>query len=353
LGQEIYTALKFTWRNPWNRVLWGLRKNCAMMPTLLKFHRRPGWTLVELLVVIAIIAVIIGLLIPAVQKGREVANRVWCSNNLKNLGLALHSYHGVYGKFPAGALGPRPGFPQFDGLKRHGLGTFLLPYLEQELLFKQYRLDVSWCDPPNQPVVINQLPMWQCPSAEANRIQDGALITVTPPAVDLFSGNAACGDYAGMLGVHPELVARAVINPPGGPRDVAGYYEGVRVINGTRRFADILDGTSRTILMAECAGRPQLWQGRKKVPDKWLTGGPWASRSLLWCRGATQDGTDFYGQCAINCTNDREIYSFHPGGANAVFADASVRFLSDDMPIHILAALVTRDGGQIVSATDY
>jgi prepilin-type N-terminal cleavage/methylation domain-containing protein/prepilin-type processing-associated H-X9-DG protein len=314
---------------------------------------RRGFTLVELLVVIAIIAVLIGLLIPAVQKVREAANRIQCSNNLKNLGLALHNYHGVNRKFPPGALGKRAGFPQFDGLPGHGLGTFLLPYIEQESLFQQYRRDVSWFDPPNQPVVTKQLPVWQCPSAEANRIQDGSLITVTPPATELFNGYAACGDYAGMLGVHPELVARGVIDPPGGPRDVAGYYSGVFEQNATRRFDDILDGTSETILMAECAGRPQLWQGRKKVPNVWLTGGPWASRNLLWGRGATQDGSAFYGKCAINCTNDREVYSFHPGGANAVFADGSVQFLTEGTSIRVLAALITRAGGEVVSAGDF
>jgi prepilin-type N-terminal cleavage/methylation domain-containing protein/prepilin-type processing-associated H-X9-DG protein len=314
---------------------------------------RRGFTLVELLVVIAIIAVLMGLLIPAVQKVREAANRIQCSNNLKNLGLALHNYHDVNRKFPPGALGKRAGFPQFDGLPSHGLGTFLLPHLEQDSLFRQYRLDVSWFDPPNQPVVTKQLPVWQCPSAEANRIQDGSLITVTPPVIELFNGYAACGDYAGILGVHPELVARGVIVPPEGPRDVAGYYSGVFEQNATRRFADILDGTSRTILMAECAGRPQLWQGRKKVPNVWLTGGPWASRSLLWGRGATQDGSAFYGKCAINCTNDREVYSFHPGGANAVFADGSVQFLTEGMSINVLAALITRAGGEVVSAGDF
>jgi prepilin-type N-terminal cleavage/methylation domain-containing protein/prepilin-type processing-associated H-X9-DG protein len=315
--------------------------------------RRRGFTLIELLVVIAIIAVLIGLLLPAVQKVREAAARMKCANNLKQLGLGLHNYHDAHLTFPPGARGPRAGFPQFDSLKHHGLGTALLPYVEQESLFRQYRWDVSWFDPPNQSVVTKQLPVWQCPSAEANRIQDGSLITVTPPAMDLFDGYAACGDYAGMLGVHPELVARGVIDPPGGPRDMAGYYSGVFEQNATRRFDDILDGTSRTILMAECAGRPQLWQGRKKVPNVWLTGGPWASRSLLWGRGATQDGSAFYGKCAINCTNDREVYSFHPGGANAVFADGSVQFLTEGMSIRVLAALITRAGGEVVSAGDF
>jgi prepilin-type N-terminal cleavage/methylation domain-containing protein/prepilin-type processing-associated H-X9-DG protein len=323
------------------------------MPQFLTTARRRGLTLIELLVVIAIIAVLIGLLLPAVQKVREAANRMACANNLKNLGLALHNYHGDHGKFPPGAVGPFGGFPQFDGLKHHGLGMYLLPYLEQQALASQYRRDASWFDPPNQPVVNTQLKIWQCPSAQANRIMDGSLPTVAPPSEDRFNGTAACGDYAGMNRVDAELVRRGLIDPLLGPRDLLGNYEGVFQVNETRRLADILDGTSQTIFMAECAGRPALWQGRKPVPNVWLTGGPWASRNLLWGRGATPDGTAFYGPCAINCTNDREVYSFHTSGANVVFADGSVRFLRADIGIRVFARLVTRAGGEVVSDGDF
>ena len=115
----------------------------------------------------------------------------------------------------------------------------------------------------------------------------------------------------------------------------------------------IPDGTSNTIMMAECAGRPQLWQGRQPVPNVWLTGGPWASRNLLWGRGATQDGTAFYGECAINCTNDREVYSFHHDGANAVFADGSERYLKATIDIQVFARLATRAGGEVVPDGDF
>jgi prepilin-type N-terminal cleavage/methylation domain-containing protein/prepilin-type processing-associated H-X9-DG protein len=315
---------------------------------------RRGFTLIELLVVIGIIAVLIGLLLPAVQKVREAANRIACANNLKNLGLALHNYHGDQGTFPPGAVGPiGPSFPQYLKLKHHGLGTYLPPYLEQQTLANQYRWDVSWFDPPNQPVVNTQLKIWQCPSAQANRIRDGSLPTVTPPPGERFNGTAACGDYAGMHRVDPELVGRGLIDPPSGPRDDMGNYEGVFPVNHTRRLADILDGTSHTILMAECAGRPELWSGRSLVANLWLTGAPWASRNLLWCRGATPDGTAFYGPCAVNCTNDREVYSFHASGANVVFADGSVHFLSADIDIRVFARLVTRAGGEVVSAGDF
>jgi prepilin-type N-terminal cleavage/methylation domain-containing protein/prepilin-type processing-associated H-X9-DG protein len=323
------------------------------MPQLFPSGPRRGFTLIELLVVIFIIAILIGLLLPAVLAAREAANRMACANNLKNLGLALYNYHSVHESFPLGAMGPVGGLPHFDALKQHGLGTYLLRYLEQTPLADQYRWDVSWFDPPNQTVVNSQLNVWQCPSAWANRIQKGSLETITPPPVLRFIGTAACGDYAGMNVVDAGLVRANLIDSPAGPRDERGHYEGVFPINRTVREAGILDGLSNTIMIAECAGRPQLWHGRNEVPDQWLSGGPWASRNLLWCRGATTGGTAFFGPCAINCTNDREVYSFHPGGANVVFADGHVRFLRADLNIRVFARLITRAGGEIVSANDF
>src|SRR5262249_28781982 len=99
--------------------------------------------------------------------------------------------------------------------------------------------------------------------------------------------------------------------------------------------------------------RPQLWQGRREVANLQVSGGPWASRNLFFGRGATANGTAFYGPCAVNCTNDREVYSFHPGGANVVLADGPVPFLREDIGIRVLAKLVTRAGGEVVSAGDF
>jgi prepilin-type N-terminal cleavage/methylation domain-containing protein len=317
-------------------------------------RKRHGFTLIELLVVIAIAAVLIGLMLPAVQKVREAAARMACANNLKNLGLALHNYHGDHGTFPPGAMGPQgPSLPQFLSLKHHGLGTYLLPYLEQDALWRQYCWDVSWFEPPNQTAVNTPLKIWQCPTAESNRMENGLFPTVTPPFQPLYSGTAACGDYAGSSGVFAELVRRGLIDPPSALLNNVGNYDGVLPANDTRRLTDISDGASQTIAMAECAGRPQLWQGRQKVSNVWLSGGPWATRNLLWGRGATPDGTAFYGPCAINCTNDREVYSFHPTGASVVFADASVHFLHAGLSIRVFARLVTPAGGEVVSGGDF
>jgi prepilin-type N-terminal cleavage/methylation domain-containing protein len=315
-------------------------------------RKRRGMTLVELLVVCAIIGLLIALLVPAVQAARESARRGSCLNNLKQLGMALHKYHDSHGELPPGAVGPSL-HPNSAALKHHALGAFLLPYLEQGSLGEEYQWDFSWFDPPNQPAVNRQLRIWQCPSAEANRIHDGARSIVQPPPERPFNGTAACGDYAGMSRVDAELERRGLVDSTGSPRNDNGDCEGMFQVNSTRRLADILDGTAHTMMMAECAGRPQLWQGRKQVPGLWLSGGPWASRSLLWGRGGTQDGTAFYGPCAINCTNDRELYSFHPSGAGTVFADGSVHFLKATISIRTFARLVTRAGGEVVATGDY
>jgi hypothetical protein len=290
--------------------------------------------------VIAIIAVLIGLLLPAVQKVREAASRVACSNNLKNIGLALHNFETTYGIFPPGVVNqplPRFGIPKGAS---HGLWPFLLPYLEQETVSKQYHWDVNFNDPANWAAEGIQLTILQCPSAESNRLDLG---NPSPPG---FAG-AACSDYAALQGVDPGLAQLRLI-------DAVGNYEGVLGLNFMARPADIRDGLSATMVVAEDAGRPKLWRAGRQVPGGDTRGGGWGSAvNRLVVRGSAADGTSFLGPCALNCTNDREIYSFHPGGTNALFADDSVHFLKTGMDIRILARLVTRAGGEVVSANDY
>src|SRR6516162_3136944 len=175
-------------------------------------HLRKGFTLIELLVVIAIIAVLIGLLLPAVQKVREAASRVKCQNNLKQLGLALHGFHDAYGKFPPGQAGEvqllPPWITQLGPLHHAGWATFILPFIEEENLEKQYHWELWSADPQNQGVVAHPLKIFQCPSApEQNRFYyDWPFNTTSPP------GKGACGDYASIWGIDPNLVPILVNN---------------------------------------------------------------------------------------------------------------------------------------------
>jgi prepilin-type processing-associated H-X9-DG protein len=298
----------------------------------------------ELLVVIAIIAVLIGLLLPAVQKVREAANRVQCSNNLKQLGLALHHFHDTRRKFPPGrATGPLPEGGIIKPDVHFAWAHFILPFIEQEQLARLLHWEVWSADPLNWPVGETHLRIFQCPSAEPDRI------ATAPPLPPGFK--AACGDYAPTWYVDPDYVQFLVKQ---GWIDRPKNYRGVLVPEEMTRIDQINDGTSNTILLTEDAGRPRQWRAGTPGPDQTVGGGPWGSfNNGIMLQGASSDGATRPGPCAINCTNDREVYSFHSGGANAVFADGSVRFLKAGMSIRTLAALITRAGGEVVSSDDY
>jgi prepilin-type processing-associated H-X9-DG protein len=135
--------------------------------------------------------------------------------------------------------------------------------------------------------------------------------------------------------------------------DPAANYQGVLTENDLTRLAEITDGASHTILVTEYAGRPTLWRAGRPVPGTYAVPAAWVGGNMIFGQGSSYDGTTQPGPCAINCTNDREVYSFHPGGANAVFADGSVHFLKASIDIRIFARLVTRAGGEVVSAGDF
>jgi prepilin-type processing-associated H-X9-DG protein len=219
----------------------------------------------------------------------------------------------------------------------HGSWPFLLPHLEQQALAAQYRWNVKWDNPVNQPVVRTQLVILQCPSAEANRVGQA----------NPGTGEGACADYGPTLGVNPALADMGLI-------DRVGDYRGALAQNFMARPGDITDGFSNTILIAESAGRPTTWWAGRLIPDVLAPGGPWASGANgFTVTGSTTDGATRPGRCAVNCTNHGELYSFHPGGANAVFADGSVHFLQAGINLRVLAALITRAGGEVVSPSDY
>jgi prepilin-type N-terminal cleavage/methylation domain-containing protein/prepilin-type processing-associated H-X9-DG protein len=315
---------------------------------------RSAFTLIELLVVIAIIAILIGILLPAVQKVREAAARMKCSNNLKQIGLALHNFESSRGYFPTSNRSSA------TATVRSAWTTFILPFIEQDNLVRNYDYASNWDAPDNLPITSQRIKILECPSALNPERLDGnqQLGSGWTPVV-------AVTDYGPITAVTPQLAALY----PGQIQALPGFLER----NAQPRFADVTDGTSNTILVAESAGRPQIYRNGKAFgsptasPPQRVNGGGWASDFDL--KGSSSDGVNFPGPCAVGCTNGKDVgnvypdpvfgtngtgetYSFHTGGANALFGDGSVHFIRSTVNIVTYAALVTRAGNETVPA-DY
>ncbi|MGE3807690.1 MAG: DUF1559 domain-containing protein [Gemmataceae bacterium] len=289
--------------------------------------RRPraAFTLIELLVVIAIIGVLIGLLLPAVQKVREAAARVRCTNNLKQIGVALHNYNTSFDRLPpSGSNGA------------HSWTVRVLPQLEQENLYKTYSFNVSWNNAANYGAIRVPLTIYQCPSAPNPGRAD-----VSPRG---GAALPACGDYGSINGISRSMALSLGI-PVGDDRGALAKGQDTRI-------SQIGDGTSNTLMISEDAGRPQNWIKGAMQPGFVADGAGWADpRSTFRIRGTGANGLFTGGYvCAVNCNNDDEIYSFHPGGANGLFADGSVRFLFATMDLRTLAQLATRSNGEVINA---
>jgi hypothetical protein len=293
--------------------------------------RRTAFTLRELVVLVGLGVVLMGLLLPALQKTRADAPRADCADNLRRIGQAIQGYADAHGgQLPYGHRNKSP---------LSGWVTLLLPYLGEGDLFRQYRFDLDWYDPAQQAVVSRPLKVMQCPAVPSpERAITGTMNGVrysVPPA-----------DYAAVSGITVDVVP--AVFPPSYPRF------GAMPVDETLRFADILDGPSNTLLVAEAAGRPQVWlAGRatdKFPPNDKST---WSAWNGNFIRGYSADGTVMPGPCGVNCSNNNAIYGFHSGGAFGLLGDGSVRFLKRDMDVYVLYALATRAGGEILAPSDY
>jgi prepilin-type processing-associated H-X9-DG protein len=312
-------------------------------------------------VVIAIIAVLLGLLLPAVQKVREAANRISCSNNLKQLALAAHHHHDARGRFPNGLHTVETSSGGYAN------GTCweveLLPYFDQDNLkdrwdYADFRNNVAG---GRNATTAQVLPVLLCPS---DPLPDPVWFVAVSPQFPQYAyasgfyGLSSYGGNAGRLSDWPKIATQ----------------DGILFQDSRVRLADVTDGASSTLLLGERSHRDpefdrlSLAYGPTSYPlakeGKWAavyatSGGSIFERLLStpvpinYQVPAGIPPEEFLGPYGAQCNRLRAFGSGHPGGANFAFADGAVRFLSDSIPLATLQALSTRAGGEVVSADDY
>jgi prepilin-type N-terminal cleavage/methylation domain-containing protein/prepilin-type processing-associated H-X9-DG protein len=327
--------------------------------------RRPAFTLIELLVVIAIIAVLLALLLPAVQRVREAGNRTTCQNNLKQIALAAQNYHGALGRFPPGAT-PTPA--------QASVLVLLLPYLEQDNTYRQFDFSRDvYADPVNAPGRAQQVPIFLCPSDPSQGSYK-----------DLAGNISGKSNYAANLGPHGWWKEQS------GGQIKDRSLNGVFAMNSKTRLTDITDGSSNTLLFAEV--KRGASPGHDSLDVTVLMSSDWNKSPYnpainpnnlapaAACNNATGSTLNFTGlqyyrgffttafythtvppnspnrDCICYLTFDQghvAARSYHPGGLNVALADGSVRFLSDAISLSTWKSLGTRSGGEPISAGDF
>ena len=302
---------------------------------------RQAFTLVEMLVVIAIIGILIGILLPAVQAARESARRMQCSNNLKQMGLAIHQYHDVHRRLPTGLVYPNRVF----------WTALILPHLEQTPLYQTLNFSLPFDDGnlPNGHACSLVLPVYRCPSSNSPEHVTVQGVTNRVPCNYLSVGSGtATRDW----GSFPEIVGRM-------------DQDGSMFVNSRTSFASLLDGTSQTLLTGECLFSANVYgldlSGTGQIIDHWYIG---TADTLLAGSNFVSEASETMGSTAVALNNfddatiqvDEKELSFgsnHVGGAQFVFGDGHVSFLPNSIDRKAYSALGTRANGEVISTESF
>ena len=307
--------------------------------------RSRAFTLIELLVVIAIIAVLIALLLPAVQAAREAARRAGCANNLKQIGLAMHNYHSTHDTFPPGYLSQTqtaatdspeigPGW---------GWGTLILSNLEQPALYNSVNFSLLVNAPASMTARSTRLNGYLCPSSVGNE----GPITVKDSGGTVLVTDLAAGQYvasAGQLEVD----------------DFAATNNGVFYRNSRVGIRDILDGSSSTLMVGERSRNlaDATWvgvvtDGRICTNPSWRNPDCEPTNVMVLAHTGPSPNHGWVDVPNFKGAGVDDFWSLHPGGANFLFCDGSVRFLKESINPRVFSALSSRAGGEVVGADQY
>jgi prepilin-type processing-associated H-X9-DG protein len=316
-----------------------VRRECHRRSGTIATKRASGFGLVELIIVIGLVTLMAGLLLPAIQSAREAARRMQCGHQLRQVGLGLLGFEAAYRVFPASGW-TRASRANPSGAQ-HGWRASLLPFLDAQSLAAPYRVDVHWWSPENATVVSQPIPLFRCPSMPSNPLTRSAIANSVRPSM-VFSMPLEGADYEALQGVQPKSF-------PMGKYDASNRFA-ILHRNSETRFRDVTDGSSSTIAVVEAAGRPTVYRLREKQPGFSNDQGiGWAdSEGAFSLDGSSRDGlqegcTAIQGcTCAVNCRNDNEPWSMHPGGCHAIFADGHLQWLDESIDLGVLASMATR-----------